>query len=50
MKKRQYMKPAMLAVEIQQSHIICGSYDGKNLRTHRNRGDEITDEDEEEIF
>ena len=48
MKKRQYMKPAMLAVEIQQSHIICGSYDGKSLRTYRNSDDEITDE--EDIF
>ena len=48
MKKRQYMKPAMWIMEIQQSHIICGSYDGKSLGTHRNSGDEITDE--EDIF
>ena len=48
--KREYMKPAMLMMEIQQSHIICGSYDGKSLRTYRNSGDEITDEDEDEIF
>ena len=45
--KRQYMKPAMQVVKLQQQHIICSSpdgYDSKSLDTYRDDGDEVTDE------
>ena len=46
--KKQYMKPTMRVVKIQQQHIICGSpynqQDGKSLQVYEDT--EIESEDE----
>ena len=42
--KKEYMKPAMRVVKMQQRHIICTSpnnYSGQNMKMYN---DEITDE------
>lgn len=44
--KRQYEKPAMRVVRIQQQHIICtspGGYDGRSVGI---QGDTIDDEED----
>ena len=51
--KREYMKPAMRVVEIQQHHILCGSpngYGGQSLGTFRDTGDIVGDGDEDTLF
>ena len=51
--KKEYMKPAMRVVLIQQHHILCGSpggYDGKSLGTYRGGEDTVTDDDEDTLF
>ena len=51
--KREYMKPTMRVVEIQQHHILCaspGGYGGQTLGTYRTGDDIITDGDEDTLF
>ena len=52
--KREYMKPAVRVVMIQQRHNLLagspGGYNGKSISTYRGSGDEVTDSDIEDIF
>ena len=51
--KREYMKPAMRVVKLQQQHIICtspGGYNNQSLGTYRDADEKVTDSDIEDIF
>ena len=44
MNKKEYMKPAMRVVKMQQRHIICSSPNNYNNQSMQMYNDEITDE------
>lgn len=46
--KKEYMKPSMTVVRLQQQHIICqspGGYEGRGIPTSSGSGNQITDEE-----
>lgn len=52
--KRQYMKPAMRVVKIQQRHYMLmaspDGYNNKTVGTYRDSSDKITDADLDDII
>ena len=46
--KKEYIKPSMTAVRLQQQHIICqspGGYEGRGVSTKSGDGYQINNED-----